>query len=920
MDGNKNKQKIKEYLNQTIDFLKQKKVINIIIISLFLVILIVSCWIRFQNLPLLKDQTTGEYVPLALDPFYFLRLAETILEKGSLPAVDVMRYPSAQVGFSHEILPQAVIFLYKIGKIFNKNITIQFIDVISPVIFFILGLIVFFFLIYILTKSKITALISSVFLAFIPSYLYRSMAGFSDHEAIGMFALFSTFLMYTYALKFLNKKEKGKNCTLKVILFSLLIGFLSTFTIVSWGGGANFIFMILPLSFGLFWLIKIRNLNGNKKSLKNFVLFYSLWILSTVLFGLFYDVSLNFMINKVLLNTTSILSGAVLIFIVTDFSMLNLKLKEKFKFFKKEKIEKYHIFYSLLVLLILGGIFIWIFKGNPFHYIFGILEEVLNPFAGGRTGLTVAENRQPYLKDWINEISKYFFWLFYLGMILVGFDISKGINKKKNKILFSLVWIIMVSGILFSRISQDSLLNGTNFISKFLYFGSILLFLIYSLKTLKEEKIKIKPELIIISSWLFFMLISGRGAVRLLFFITPFACFMVGNSIVKVAEYFKKSRDDLTKTFLGFLLIAIIVLSLLSLNNFVRASKFQAQNTGPSANYQWQKAMAWVRENTPENSLFIHWWDYGYWVQTLGKRPTVTDGGHVVGYWDHIIGRYLLTTPKPETALSLMKTHNVSYLLIDPSDLGKYPAYSKIGSNDSWDRFSIINVMSVDRKQTQETSTGEIKVYTGISGVDEDIIWKENETIVFLPGPTYDKLGNPNYKSFVIGTIIEFSQIESKPTIKQPEVVFYYNDDKYKIPIRYLYYNKGLADFGSGLEAMIVLIPSLYTSQEKMQLDQTGVAIYLSKRTMNGLFAQLYLLNDAFDNYPTIKIAHSEDDVLIKNLKSQGAGIGDFVYYQGLRGPIKIWKVDYPENVIAREEFLKTSGEYAELDDLQFIK
>ena len=31
-------------------------------------------------------------------------------------------------------------------------------------------------------------------------------------------------------------------------------------------------------------------------------------------------------------------------------------------------------------------------------------------------------------------------------------------------------------------------------------------------------------------------------------------------------------------------------------------------------------------------------------------------------FWDHLIGRYLLTTPNPETALSFMKAQNVSYL------------------------------------------------------------------------------------------------------------------------------------------------------------------------------------------------------------------------------------------------------------------
>ena len=100
------KENINNYISKTTNFLKQKKVQIIITSILILAIIILGSLIRLQNLPLLKDSTTGEYIPLALDPFYFLRIAETINQQGSLPAIDTMRSPSAEVKFSNEILPQ----------------------------------------------------------------------------------------------------------------------------------------------------------------------------------------------------------------------------------------------------------------------------------------------------------------------------------------------------------------------------------------------------------------------------------------------------------------------------------------------------------------------------------------------------------------------------------------------------------------------------------------------------------------------------------------------------------------------------------------------------------------------------------------------------------------------------------------------
>jgi len=129
---------------KVIDFFKNKKVQNVIVIILFLIILIGTSAIRLQNLPLLIDQTTGEYIPLALDPFYFLRVTETMME-GGLPEFDNMRYPSLNLEFSNELLPRSIIYLYNIISVFDKDVTLQYVFVISPVVYFALGLIAFFF-------------------------------------------------------------------------------------------------------------------------------------------------------------------------------------------------------------------------------------------------------------------------------------------------------------------------------------------------------------------------------------------------------------------------------------------------------------------------------------------------------------------------------------------------------------------------------------------------------------------------------------------------------------------------------------------------------------------------------------------------------------------------------------------------------
>jgi len=902
------KELVKEGKKKFLAVIQNKKYMNIAIIFLFLFILVFSSWMRLQNLPLLIDQTSGEYIPLALDPFHFLRVAETIVENGSLPAVDVMRYPSLELGFTNELTPRAVVFLYNVANVFG-DYSIQYIDVISPVIFFILGLIAFFFLVYVITNSKWIALLSSGFLAFAPAYLYRTMAGFSDHESIGMFAFFSVMLVYALSLKYL---ERDKLNYVKTILFSLGVGFLTFFTVASWGGAVRFVFMIIPLSFFLIWIMKFRK-EIDVKNMKQYLLFYLLWIIATIIFGVIFNYELSEMIGNIT-SSSGIIGAFVFGFIIVDY-LLHYALSKGY--LKDNRLKQYRIFFSGLGVIILGIIMLPLIGKSIIGMLSSIWSILLQPFGADRISLTVAENAQPYLTSWISQIGKPLFWLSFLGIVLIGVELGKKISKKSYKILFSLIWVVLISGILFSRYSPTSILNGENFISKGFYLLGLILFLIYSVKIYLNNEVRLDSRIILLASFMLISVIAVRSASRVFFLIAPFACLSAGFFVIRIWDYIKGSKDELLRWFLILLFILAIIGSAQSLYTSFNSTKAQSQFTGPSANAQWQNSMAWVRNNTEEGSIFVHWWDYGYWVQYLGKKPTVTDGGHGNSFWDHLIGRYLLTTTKPEIALSFMKTHEVSYLLIDPTDLGKYPAYSKIGGDENFDSFSVITTGVIDDKQTMETADKITRVYNLGGVVDEDIIYEEDGQNIFIPGPVFDKIGQASFKAYIGGIVIESSTDAQTISFEQPQGVFIYNNQQIKIPLRYIYFQGKIFDFGGGVDSIAYILPKInQDAQGMVNVNPYGAMIYLSPKVSKSLFAQLYLLDNVFGNYPTIKLANTESDPAIKTLKSQGINFGEFVYFNGFRGPIKIWKVDYSPDVVAHEEFIRTSGEYAEFDGL----
>lgn len=944
-----NFQSIKEEFVKVFKFFKRKNVLSIILIILFLSMIVGGVWIRTQNLEFLKDQTTGEYIPTALDPFYFLRATEAIIENGGrLPEYDSMRYhPTENTRWTDEVWPYFIIPIHNVVQIFNSEVSIQLMAILFPVIFFVLGLIAFFFLTLMLTKSKTAAFVSSIFLTVVPTYLFRSMTGFYDHEANGTFFFFLAMISFVFALRFLyNSKnktnenssivskstsknklnsanslnkilEKLKNPIFISILFGLLVGFLTSFTIVNWRGISNFLFMIFPLAFGIFWVTKVNQEknNQNKKDSLIFesLIFYVSFFVFTILFGMIFGHSFESILSFSILRSSSILNGFVILFVIVDFFVI-----KNIKRIPIKNLEKHRLIFSFFVVIILGVVVLSLIGRNPFSLFGEITNRILQPFGTGRVGLTVAENRQPYLSDWISQTGDILFWFFFGGLITIGLSISKGVKGNKRKILFVLFWLFFISGILFSRVSPGSTFDGNTFISKVFYFSGLLVFFFYFLSLLIKEKIKVSPELAIIFSWTLFMLISARGALRLFFVLTPFACFSAGHLFYSVGNYYKKSKEELSKMLLGILLICLFILFAFSVTNLMNNSLFQARNTVPSANLQWQGAMSWVRENTEEDSVFAHWWDYGYWVQYLGQRRTIADGGQFQGsFGNHLIGRYVLTTPNPESALSFLKSNKVTHFLIDPTDIGKYPAYSKIGSDESGnDRYSSIPIMQEDEAQTQIINNSKVRVYQGVTFADEDIIYTDSNN---------RKILLPQERALVIGVVLQTFESNVSVSFDQPEVVFFYNGQNYRVPLRYVYFNGEIADFNTGLESIAYVLPKLVPSAEGgVRLNLFGSMIYLSKKVSGSLVSQIYLMEDPFDNYPEMELAHLEKDPHIRVFEDYGLTAGDFVYYSGLRGPIKIWEIDHSsDDIIEREEFLERgSGEdrWGEFDNLEFIK
>ena len=139
-------------------------------------------------------------------------------------------------------------------------------------------------------------------------------------------------------------------------------------------------------------------------------------------------------------------------------------------------------------------------------------------------------------------------------------------------------------------------------------------------------------------------------------------------------------------------------------------------------------------------------------------------------------------------------------------------------------------------------------------------------------------------------------------------LIFVYNNKQERLPLRYLYINNELIDFGVGVESTAYVYPNVVNGAAGQQFDMEGAVMYLSEKSKDSLVSKLYLMSDVNNDYTELSLEYA------------GGSYPFPFYYQGFRGPIKIWSIGDLSEYNNLEEFRRPDGEYAEFDDLEFVK
>ena len=444
-------------------FSYMKKNYNLVSYIILAVIVFISVRIRTLNLDKLRDITTGTWtLGPDLDPFFFLRWAEYIVENGSLFAVDTMRYVPLGFDTKLELIlhPYMMAWFHKLASIFGSE-SVTHSAVLYPVFMFALTVIAFFFLarkIFVEhvgeKKANIIALISSFFLAVLPPLLARTIAGIPEKESVAFLFMFLSLYFFLCAWKSDSFKPR--------IIFSLLAGISTAGMALIWGGYA-YIYLVISTTTMIAFLFG----QVTKKKLQ----VYSIWlIISFIIMMVVLPARYTFRV----ISQSTVTDSSIFVLFVILIHLLIFRTSIKRYFSKFHKIPRPII--SLLATLMAGIIISSVLLGP--HFIFDTIKYVLDNLitpATSRLIQTVAENRQPYFGEWGNSygpmlFSKIpiFFWLFFSGSVYLFYKMIH-VLRKKERVLFTLSYLFFLISIVFSRYSIESIFNGTNFQSLAFY-------------------------------------------------------------------------------------------------------------------------------------------------------------------------------------------------------------------------------------------------------------------------------------------------------------------------------------------------------------------------------------------------------------------------------------------------------------------
>jgi dolichyl-diphosphooligosaccharide--protein glycosyltransferase len=222
------------------------------------------------------------------------------------------------------------------------------------------------------------------------------------------------------------------------------------------------------------------------------------------------------------------------------------------------------------------------------------------------------------------------------------------------------------------------------FLSVLLLFAGIGVWLIFRKETANQNislPIKIKNEMSIFALIIGLIgVYAGATFARLELFtsISVIILSSIGLAVI-TSEILKKENTQNKKTvqtkykitkisYVVAIIILLLVPTIFPANaNWISAVKAPPTILNGGSNFNmatddWPASMEWIKANTPQDAVIASWWDYGYWITTLGERKSLADNATLSTERIAMIAKMFLSDP--EKGWEILQQLDSDYVLV----------------------------------------------------------------------------------------------------------------------------------------------------------------------------------------------------------------------------------------------------------------
>ncbi|WP_414837750.1 STT3 domain-containing protein [Candidatus Nanosalina sp. VS9-1] len=684
----------------------------------------VALWLRY-----LPEQ--GMQNLQALDPYMIFRMSQHLAYEGAMPVADFMRYfpysaPTYLLNIGDIVFP-AILYWMGPSMIFENYLEwAQF----YPALMGALSTVVMYFFGKEVANKRV-GIFSAFFLAVIPGVMRRSSAGFFEKEPIGTFFMMLTLLFFARAWK--------RESYISGILSGLSLAFFT----ISWGG-SRMLWLLLPLVVGSLIFIdeEVHELivaytptvlvGGGVAAALNYNRYWITGTLFVANIGL-----LGLLWSRYLIEELDLVKEKNLKYYVPTVSITGLIF------------VLLSPLYSNFIASKLMSIINMVTQTTGGDVIGGTVAENTAPGLSNlitSLGAETAGSIHPVLGTLASIVGS---WpMMMLGIGFMGSTVAFMLLKKyglvesevSDKIYFAgfetvfLSWMLLVTGffeqllifsalaaltvigmfIAFTKYLDDdytfklvTMVTGTGLVLEILmlFSGAQIAYTVipatalvlaglvalYYNDRLGSREIEMEWIIVLPLAWVITNLLGSVAKSRIIFLSTFAVAFAAGYGLAKIIGGLENM--DLNEVFefenterLKYAAIAIILILTVAVN--FSAGFINVQSVSGSPNQAWDQSLNYMDEQTPDGSVVMSWWDYGYHFQTIGRTASVADGGNAGYYSNEVRATNMpladfLTSDDPMNTPGLdsfLEQHSVDYILLDNTMIGKYSAVSTISN------------------------------------------------------------------------------------------------------------------------------------------------------------------------------------------------------------------------------------------------